>query len=161
MCSASNSLPEPDSQRPALAQQFVAPQTAEENALARVWQDVLGLERVGINDNFFNLGGHSLLATQVMSRTRQAFNVEIPLRQFFQTPTISGLARCIEERMLRGARAELPAIKNAARDQSLPLSFAQQRLWFLWQLEPGSAFYNVPISLRLKGRLNVEALERA
>ncbi|PYT09811.1 MAG: non-ribosomal peptide synthetase, partial [Acidobacteria bacterium] len=143
----------PDSGAP-----FVAPSSPIEQALSTIWSELLGVGVVGVQDSFFDLGGHSLLATQVISRTRQIFDVEIPLREFFQTPTISGLAGCVEERMRRGARAELPIIKRTARDQSLPLSFSQQRLWFLNQLDPDSSVYNCPVAMRLAGPLDVAAL---
>jgi len=142
------------------AAESVLPRTAVEELLASIWAGVLRLEGVGIAENFFELGGHSLLATQVMSRVREVFGVEVPLRSLFEQPTVAGLAGKIEA-ALRGERGiAAPPLERVSRERALPLSFAQQRLWFLDQLEPGSAFYNVPTAVRLQGQLNVEALER-
>jgi acyl carrier protein len=140
--------------------QSVLPRTAVEELLASIWAGVLRVGSVGVEENFFELGGHSLLATQVMSRVREVFGVEVPLRSLFEQPTVAALAAKIEA-ALRGERGVVaPPLVRVSRERELPLSFAQQRLWFLDQLEPGSAFYNVPTAVRLQGELNVEALER-
>ena len=140
--------------------EYVAPSTPIEEGLAAIWCELLHFERVGIHDNFFEVGGHSLLATQLISRIRSAFQAELPLRVLFETPTIAALAALIE-----GAREEAsaatPALVRVAREEPLLLSFAQQRLWFLDQFEPGSAVYNIPSAVRLKGALDVRALERS
>ncbi|HEU0300193.1 MAG TPA: amino acid adenylation domain-containing protein, partial [Longimicrobium sp.] len=136
---------------------YVAPRTPVEEVLAGIWTDVLRIERVGVHDDFFVLGGHSLLATRVVARIRQAFGAEVPLRALFEHPTVAGLAGLIAG----SERAALPPIVPIDRDRPLPLSFAQQRLWFLDQLEPGGALYNVPSAIRLRGALDVQALERA
>ena len=149
-------LPAPDAQRPELDEAFVACRTPTEELLAEIWAHVLGVQRVGIHDNFFQLGGHSLLATQVVSRIREAFKVEMPLRHLFETPTVAGLAERIDAH--GGAALQAPPIVPVPRDGELPLSFAQQRLWFIDQLEPGSV-YNFPAAVRLKGQLNVAALK--
>ncbi|MEE8586294.1 MAG: amino acid adenylation domain-containing protein, partial [Acidobacteriota bacterium] len=129
--------------------------------VAAIWSDVLALERAGMHDDFFGLGGHSLLATQVISRVRQVFEVELPLRALFEAPALSAFAGRIDEARLIGqGRAVLP-LQAAPRDGSLPLSFAQQRLWFLDQLEPGGSHYNIPLAFRLLGALNTPALEAA
>ena len=161
-------LPEPDQLRPELGAAFVAPRTATEESLASMWAEVLGLARVGVQDSFFELGGHSLLATQVIARVRQVFGVEIGLRRLFEEPTVRGLSRSVEEGLRAGAGMTVPMLQHAGDDERkqwsgglLPVSFAQQRLWFLDQLEPGSAFYNIPMAVRLKGSLQLEALERA
>ena len=146
----------PDAQRPELDEAFVACRTPTEELLAEIWAHVLGVQRVGIHDNFFQLGGHSLLATQVVSRIREAFQVEMPLRHLFETPTVAGLAERIDAH--GGAALQAPPIVPVPRDGELPLSFAQQRLWFIDQLEPGSV-YNFPAAVRLKGQLNVAALK--
>ena len=152
-------LPMPDGRRPELDEAFVACRTPTEELLAEIWSHVLGVERVGIYDNFFQLGGHSLLATQVVSRIREAFQVEIPLRSMFEAPTVAGLAENID--LSRGAGLHAPPIVPVPRDGELPLSFAQQRLWFIDQLEPGNSVYNFPAAVRLKGPLNMLALEQS
>jgi amino acid adenylation domain-containing protein len=154
-------LPVPDRTRPELEKEFIAPRTSEEEIVAEIWTKVLGLERVGIYDNFFELGGHSLLATQVVSRMREAFGVEIPLRRLFEVPTVAGLAESIEVARQSRQNLQAPAILPEPRDGDLPLSFAQQRLWFIDQLEPGNSAYNFPAAVRLKGPLNVVALEQS
>jgi amino acid adenylation domain-containing protein len=152
-------LPAPDGRRPELNEAFVACRTPTEELLAEIWGQVLGLERVGIYDNFFHLGGHSLLATQVVSRIRETFRVEMPLRRLFEAPTVAGLAENIEAGRMAGPQA--PAIVPVPRDGELRLSFAQQRLWFIDRLEPGSSVYNFPAAVRLKGPLNVVALTQS
>ncbi|HYG11284.1 MAG TPA: amino acid adenylation domain-containing protein, partial [Pyrinomonadaceae bacterium] len=139
---------------------FSAPRTPVEELLASIWASVLDVERVGRDDEFFELGGHSLLATQIMSRVRETFNVEVPLSALFENSTPSGLAMRIEEAMRAGEGISTAPLKPVSREQILPLSFAQQRLWFLDQLEPGSFFYNIPAVLRLNGRLDISVLER-
>ncbi|WP_375765651.1 amino acid adenylation domain-containing protein [Archangium gephyra] len=155
-------LPEPGAEhQPASANQ-VAPRTPLETALAAMWTELLELERVGVHDNFFELGGHSLLATQVASRIRATFGVELPLRTLFESPTVEALAARVEA--ARGnatSTTGAPAPRRAERTGPLPLSFAQQRLWFLDQLEPGTAHYNIPAGLRLVGALDTGALQRA
>src|SRR6185295_13412407 len=138
---------------------FVAARTPIEEVLSGIWEQVLSVERVGAHDNFFDLGGHSLLATQVISRMRESFNVELPLRVIFESPTIAESAKSVEIAM-RTDGAEPPPLIPISRDGVLPLSFAQQRLWFLDQLEPGNAVYNIFTALRLTGRLDVVALEK-
>src|SRR6185436_19240323 len=132
---------------------WVAPRTPTEEIVSAVFSEVLHVERVGAESSFFDLGGHSLLATQVVSRLRSAFGVEVPLRKIFETPTVAGLGREIEVARMAGQGVEVPPIVWAPRDQSLPLSFGQQRLWFLAQLEPESAAYNIPSAFRLEGPL--------
>jgi non-ribosomal peptide synthetase component F/alpha-ketoglutarate-dependent taurine dioxygenase len=139
---------------------YEAPRTANEERLATIWAEVLGVARVGRHDNFFALKGHSLLATQVLSRIRDAFDVQLPLRSLFESPTIASLAERIE--LARGEMTsdEFPLLR-VPRDRSLPLSFAQQRLWFLSQLEPESSSYNIPSAIGLSGVLDVNALKQA
>src|SRR5215213_1864805 len=139
---------------------FVAPRTAIEAQLAREWGELLNVERISIDENFFELGGHSLLATQLVSRLRESMQIELPLRSLFETPTIMSLAESIESR--RGTTMQSPqSIQRALRVGDLPLSFAQQRLWFLHQLDPQNTAYNISVGVRLSGQLNVAALERA
>jgi amino acid adenylation domain-containing protein len=139
---------------------FVAPRTSTEEMVADVWARVLGLERVGAHDNFFELGGHSLLATQVISRLEQAFQVKLPLRRLFEAPTVAGLAETVEV-ACRADGPPPPRVRRVPREGPLPLSFSQQRLWFLDRFEPGSPFYNIPSAVRLTGELDVAALERS
>ncbi|HXM49298.1 MAG TPA: amino acid adenylation domain-containing protein, partial [Pyrinomonadaceae bacterium] len=140
---------------------FVAPRTPVEEVVTGLWREVLGVSRLGIHDNFFELGGHSLLATQLISHVNEVFAVEVPLRTLFESPTVAALSSQIEESWGDAEGLRAPPILPRTHDDGLPLSFAQQRLWFLDQLEPGAAFYNIPVALRLTGRLNVAALERA
>jgi amino acid adenylation domain-containing protein len=153
-------LPEPEAGRDAVAERFVAPRTPIEELLARIWGEVLRLEGVGINDDFFALGGHSLLATQLVSRVRESFAVELPLRALFESPTVAALAQRVEAAMRAGQGATVRPLVPVAREGDLPLSFAQQRLWFIHKLEPSSSAYNLPVAVRLSGRLNVAALGR-
>ncbi|RKH40633.1 non-ribosomal peptide synthetase, partial [Corallococcus sp. AB050B] len=150
-------LPEPGNL--ARSSDFIAPRNDTEAQLAALFAEVLRVERVGIRDDFFALGGHSLLATQVVSRVRAAFAVELPLRALFEAPTVEGLAP-----KLAGARSVAlgaPPLRPSPREGSLPLSFAQQRLWLLDQLQPGDISYNIPTALRLTGQLDVESLRHA
>src|SRR5262249_53425021 len=114
----------------------------------------------GAHDNFFSLGGHSLLATRVVSRIRQAFSIELPLRAMFEAPTVTQLATRVDELGLSG-KEDIPPIIAVSRDRTLPLSFAQQRLWFLNELEPDNPLYNVPIGIGMSGTLNQSALEKS
>ncbi|HEU4556335.1 MAG TPA: amino acid adenylation domain-containing protein, partial [Longimicrobium sp.] len=139
---------------------YVAPRTPVEEMLAEIWAEVLRLERVGVEESFFDLGGHSLLATRVVSRIRAVFGVELPLRAIFEGPTVAELAARVEE-MRRAELPALPPVVPVERTRALPLSFAQERLWFLDRLEPGSTAYNIPLAWRLGGALDEAALERS
>ena len=136
---------------------YEAPEGEIEQALAAIWQDLLGVARVGRQDNFFELGGHSLLAMGMISRIRQKLGAELGLKSLFAQPTLQGLAGEVSQ---AGASA-LPAIGAADRSAALALSFAQQRLWFLCQMDGVSQAYHMPAGLRLRGRLDVGALEGA
>jgi amino acid adenylation domain-containing protein/FkbM family methyltransferase len=153
-------LPAPEAVRPELEQEFVSPRTPVEEVLAAIWSQILGIERVGIHDNFFDLGGHSLLVTQVVTRARASFKIELPLRSLFERPTLARLAEAVEQALREGKGAETPPLVRVSRDGDLPVSFAQQRLWFLDQLSPHSSAYNIPRAFRFVGRLNVSVLER-
>lgn len=146
--------------RPDLSTDYVAPRNEVEATIAGIWQQLLGLERVGVFDNFFEVGGHSLLATQVMSRVREAFHLDVPLQRLFETLTISGLAQSLADQLDGGKGKSQSLIRPASRDKNLPLSFAQQRLWFLDQLESGSFAYNVSTAVRMNGPFNVSAMEQ-
>ena len=136
------------------------PRSQAEELLGAVWCEILELDRVGRHDSFFESGGHSLLATRLVSAVRRIFRVELPLRAVFETPTLAELARRIELAASSGKAtgAEMRACRNAGDE--LPLSFAQERLWFLQQLEPKNPFYNNSAAVRLAGRPDVEALQR-
>ncbi len=154
-------LPELEAVRPAGSGSRLAPRSPVEEVLAGIWGQVLGLERVGVEDDFFALGGHSLLATQVVSRVREGLGVELPLRAAFERPALGELAAAVEEALRTQAGLEAAPIVRVEREGELPLSFAQERLWFLDQLEPGGFAYNVPGAVRLSGELDVAALERS
>ncbi|HEU0052513.1 MAG TPA: condensation domain-containing protein, partial [Longimicrobium sp.] len=140
---------------------YVAPRTPVEEVLAGTWAEVLGVERVGVEDHFFELGGHSLLATRVAARVRAVFGVELPLRSVFERSVLSELAAEIERLRGTGAAADAEAITPAAREGDLPVTFAQERLWFVDALDPGSPAYAIPFSYRITGALDDDALRRA
>jgi amino acid adenylation domain-containing protein len=154
-------LPAPEASTQEQGERGAAPRGPLEEVLAGIWAEVLGVAGVGAHDNFFELGGHSLLVTQVVSRARAAFNVELPLRAVFESPTVAELASRVEAARQEGAVTQTPPLARVGRNGRLPLSLAQQQLWFLDQLEPGSAAYNIPAAVRLDGVLNVVALGRA
>jgi amino acid adenylation domain-containing protein len=144
----------------------VAPGTAEatrtpiEELLMGLWQETLGRKRVGLSEDFFALGGHSLLATQLIAKVRAILGVEIPLRTIFEAPTVAALAQRVEQTLHRSTVSRVPSLIARERPEEIPLSFAQQRLWFLNQLEPGSTAYLLPHVLQMDGMLDMQALER-
>ena len=140
---------------------LAVPRNHIEQILADIFSQLLHVSRVGIHDSFFALGGHSLLATQVMSRIFGTLGIDLPLATLFSAPTIAGLAAVIADYQAAAESENAVPIVRLARDAPLPLSFAQQRLWFLDQLEPGRPLYNIPAALRLRGTLDVESLRRA
>ncbi|MFP2934577.1 condensation domain-containing protein, partial [Pyxidicoccus sp. 3LG] len=159
---ARNQLPAPDAESLRGDAPFTGPRTPEEEKLASIFIEVLRLPRVSVTDSFFALGGHSLLATQVISRVRSSFGVELPLRTLFEAPTVAALTARIAQAQKQGQQGpELPPLVPVPRTGPLPLSFAQQRLWFIDQLEPGTVTYNLPAFVRLEGTLDIESLSRA
>ncbi|HEY6802400.1 MAG TPA: non-ribosomal peptide synthase/polyketide synthase [Pyrinomonadaceae bacterium] len=134
--------------------------TPIEEMLANIWLEVLPVTQIRPQENFFELGGHSLLATQVVSRIRTVFHVDLPLRALFEAPVLSELARYVEALKRAGANGETPPLVRAERGAEAPLSFAQQRLWFIDQLEPGNSLYNNPLAVRLRGEFNQQAFEQ-
>ncbi|WP_197267922.1 non-ribosomal peptide synthetase, partial [Paenibacillus alvei] len=140
---------------------YAAPQTPAEELVAAVWSQLLGVERIGIYDSFFDLGGHSLLATQAVSRLREVFGVEVAVRDLFQYPTIESLSRRLTLLAQGGEGEKHPPIQVVERGAHMPASYAQQRLWFLEQLEPNSPLYNIPCAWRLQGAWKLDALEQA
>jgi acyl carrier protein len=151
-------LPAPDSERPELQAAFIEPRTATEERVSELFAEVLNVKEVGIYDNFFDLGGHSLLATQVISRVREAFQVEVPFYTLFEAPTVEELAENIDTQLRAGNTLKPLRPERVDRSGPLPLSYAQQRLWFIYQLDPGSPAYNIPLAVRLTGNLDVAAL---
>ena len=131
------------------------PRSETEEMVAAIWAQVMQLDQVGMEENFFALGGHSLLAMQVMSRIRQVFAVELQLRSFLENPTVAALALLVD----KAARTAMPPLLPLPRSQPLRLSFAQERLWFLSRYETEASLYNVPVALRLRGELNIEAAQ--
>ncbi|MBW4678524.1 MAG: amino acid adenylation domain-containing protein [Microcoleus vaginatus WJT46-NPBG5] len=154
-------LPVPDSSRRELTSTFISPRNPIEEVISGIWAEVLHVDRVGIHDNFFELGGHSLLATQVISRLREALQIELPLRYLFESPTVAGLSERINAGNLSETGIQAPPLLPISRTKEVPLSFAQQRLWFLDQLDPGTPAYNISAAVHLKGELNVPALEKS
>src|SRR5262249_26761780 len=136
----------------------IAPRTPIEEIVAVVWSDVLGLERIGLRDNFFDLGGHSLLAMQIISRAEEAFQIKLPLRTLFESPTVAAFAASIA--LLPGSKNHEPPppIRPIDRGMEIALSFPQQRLWFLHQLDPDSPAFNLPAAFRLSGKIDFRAL---
>jgi amino acid adenylation domain-containing protein len=151
-------LPPPAGEALAGAAAQAAPRTLVELKIAEAWAGLLGLERIGVHDDFFALGGHSLLAIQALSRLRDLFGVEVPVRTLFEEPTVAGIAAHVEAALRTEATAGAPPLEPVPRGGPLPLSYAQARLWFLEQLEPGSAFYNIPAAGRLAGPLRAGVL---
>ncbi|HEY9401291.1 MAG TPA: amino acid adenylation domain-containing protein, partial [Pyrinomonadaceae bacterium] len=154
-------LPSVEESRRKVRRTGVAPRTPTEQVLASIWADVLQVGQVSVDDNFFELGGHSLMATQVISRLREAFQRELPLRDLFEAPTVAEMAQRVEAALKGDEQASAPAIERVSRTSPLPLSFAQQRLWFADQLEPGNPAYNILGAVRFKGQLDSNALERS
>jgi amino acid adenylation domain-containing protein len=154
-------LPAPEWRRGAEAPKFAPPRGPIEELVAGIWSEVLGIEPIGIHDRFFDLGGHSLLATQVVSRVRRACAVEVPLRALFEAPTLAGFAARVEAARAAGESGTVPPIGRASREQPLPASFAQERLWFLDRLGAGGPAYNLAYALRLGGTLAVPVLAAA
>ncbi|UXJ55658.1 non-ribosomal peptide synthase/polyketide synthase [Pseudomonas citronellolis] len=150
-------LPEPSGQQ----REHVAPRDEVEQRLAAIWSEVLGLPQVGLDDDFFELGGHSLLATRIVSRARQAFAIELPLRELFDASRLGAFAERVRQLRAAGSRDSQGAIRPVDRSQRVPLSYSQQRMWFLWQLEPDSPAYNVGGMARLRGTLDLDCFERA
>ena len=152
-------LPAPDRTPSTLRR---APRTPQEEMLCALFAEVLGLERVGIDDNFFALGGHSLLATRLISRIRATLDVELAIRSLFEAPTVEALVKRLDE----DAQTARPALRAVARPAEIPLSFAQRRLWFLNRLEGesdgrNSATYSIPLAVRVRGALDRDALAAA
>ena len=152
-----NALPDPDAAISDL-QVYVAPRNETEQRLVAIWQEVLQRSNIGIQDNLFDVGGNSLLATRIVSRVKKQFEVPLSVRELFTAPTVAELAVAVGR---AGQTRHIPPIQAHSGDEPAPLSYAQQRLWFLDQLEPGSTAYNMPGAFRLTGRIEIGALQRA
>jgi amino acid adenylation domain-containing protein len=142
------------------SEEYVPPRNDIEKVLASLWTEILGIERIGVHDNFFTLGGHSLLATQVVSRIFQVIGVTIPLKTLFEASSIDALAIQVQKYQTSQESIGLMPLQLADRKGRLPLSFAQQRLWFINQLEPNSTAYNMPAAVKLQGQLDLLAMEK-
>lgn len=141
---------------------IVAPKTDEEKKISAIWQELLAdIDNISIHDNFFDLGGHSLLATQAITRIQNTFQVDIPFNKFFESPTVADLSKYVLTARHQDKTLGKIEIESADRTQLIPLSFAQERLWFLDHLNPENPFYNTPIALNFKGSLNKEALQKS
>ncbi len=151
-------LPAPEQVQKDRERPVLAPRTPVEEVLSSLFADVLGLRRLGVDESFFDLGGHSLLATQLASRVREAFQIELPLRTLFEAPTVERLARHVES-ALQAGRAAVPRIEPVPRGADLPLSYAQESLWFLHQMNPQGAAYNSARAMHILGRLDPQVVE--
>ncbi|MFY4721401.1 amino acid adenylation domain-containing protein [Streptomyces sp. LaBMicrA B280] len=151
-------LPEPDGSRPELAAHYEAPRTPSEEVIAGIWSELLEISPIGLHDDFFELGGHSMLAIQVIARINDALDTDINLRVVFECPTVAALADHVDGLRTDSSRAVLQPVPRTGR---MPLSHAQQRLWFLDQLVEDNPFYNVPDAVRMRGPLDLDALAEA
>ena len=154
-------LPAPDNQRQGVTEDYVAPRTPNEELLANIWAEVLRIDRVGVEDNYFDLGGDSLKIAQIATRVRETLQVNVPIRAIFEQPTVAGLTAVIERLQRDDDGPKEVPIRRVPRDGHLPLSFAQERVWFIHQLNPQNLAYNFQSTLRFTGKLDREALERA
>jgi amino acid adenylation domain-containing protein len=159
------SLPDPELARPQLSSDYVSPRTQAEVRVAAIWAEVLQVEHVGVNDNFFELGGHSLLAVQVVARVRAEFKIEISLRLLFEFPTVASLSAQIEGQIERAETTshslQVPTLCALEHGNEAPVSFAQQRLWFLDQIEPGGSSYNIHRAFQIQGMVDPNRLQHA
>ena len=152
-------LPKPDQARTEERPKYLPPRTETELALCRIWEEVLDVRPIGAKDSFFELGGHSLLATRMLAQAREHFQIAIPVQEVFQSPILTDLANKIDS--LRGETSRLePPTAYSGSDQQAPLSFVQERLWFLERFQPGNSYYHFPAAVRLSGSLDVSVLER-
>ena len=158
-----SALPAPDNTHRRIAgnPDYHEPQTPTQKKLTRFFSEVLHIEPIGLEDNFFDLGGHSLLATQVTSRIREAFGADLPVSTIFKAPTVKALAHLLDDPSRQRESTALPPIVHIADQKDAPLSFSQLRQWYLDLLEPGTPAYNIPLAYRLKGPLNETALGKA
>ena len=154
-------LPKPDPRRRELKETYVAPRNEVERKLAGIWSEVLQIDNIGVHDNFFDLGGHSLTASRVLSRVLDCFRVEVSLRSFFESPTLTGLAPKVENVLHEASGGTHLPLVPIPRGDNLPVSFGQRALWFHDQLEPGSCAYNLVSSYHLSGELDEQLMEQS
>jgi amino acid adenylation domain-containing protein len=153
-----NALPRLEAAHANVAAKHIAPRNEMEEEVSKIFSKVLGLEKIGVDEDFFLLGGQSLLATLVISRVRRSLKVDVPLRSLFEAPTVASLVEKIRSAV--GGQAAEEAIQPLPRDATRPLSFAQQRLWFLEQFHPDSDVYNIVVPIRISGALEIDSLRR-
>jgi tyrocidine synthetase-3 len=151
-------LPEPTEEALSPDREYMAPRTPSEERLTMIWQQTLGVDRIGIGDNFFELGGDSILANRTIARIREETGLDISLRAFFESPCIRSLAENMPVK--ESESHHLPTIPRTGKQENIPLSFSQERLWFLQQLDQESRAYHVPRALRIRGRLDITLFER-
>jgi len=154
------SLPEPESILSTTEIDIVPPRTATEEILVDIWSEVLNLNPIGIHNNFFELGGNSLHAGQVVARISEKFSIDVPINLIFEAPTVSKFSEYLDSRKVNAVSPQL-VITSTARKAKIPLSLAQQRLWFINQLEPNKAAYNLLRGFHITGEVNVSCLEKA
>jgi amino acid adenylation domain-containing protein/FkbH-like protein len=154
-------LPAPPEDRSGTSEDFLSPSSPIEQQLTAIWREVLHMNEIGVRDNFFDLGGNSLLAIQVISRIREAFEVELPISALFDASTISTLAQLLSASQTQSGSQKTAPLEPINRDGELPVSFVQERLWFLDQVQAEKRAYNVPIAFRLKGHLDPKAFQNA
>ena len=154
-------LPAPSEDRSGLSVDFLPPSSPLEQQLATIWREVLRMNEIGVRDNFFDLGGNSLLAVQIISRIRESFDAELPISALFDAPTICLLAQQISARPSQSGLQNCPPLEPVSRNEPLPVSFVQERLWFLEQMCSENCAYNVPIAFRLRGPLELGVFQKA
>lgn len=151
-------LPEPERNTSRSREDYAEPMTETEKTVVRIWGETLGVENIGLHDDFFDLGGHSLLATQTLVKIANETGVLLRVADLFDTPTVSDIARKLDEGNQNTQTSSIPLV---SRTSDIPLSYAQQRLWFLDKLEPHSAAYNIPFGMRINGKVDIDALRKA
>ncbi|MCW8816478.1 MAG: amino acid adenylation domain-containing protein, partial [Ignavibacteriaceae bacterium] len=154
-------LPAPDVSEVSTAEKYVPPRDELERELASIWQKILGVKAIGINDNFFDLGGHSLLAAQLFAQIEKRMGKNLPLALLFQAPTIAQLAEAVRNKDWENNRRATTPIEKVDRPEYLPLSFSQQRLWFLEKYEPNTPVYNIPMAYRIRGEFDFSTFGKA
>jgi len=156
-----NAMPKPEASYSELEETFVAPHTPTQRTLVEIWSKLLGVKRIGVQDDFFNLGGHSLIATQLISRIRDTFQLELPIHCIFENPTIQALAKMIEQDVKITQKSKLSPVRKVPRNVHLPVSFSQERVYFVQQLAPESIAYQAQSTIRFMGKLDAERVRQS